>query len=58
MVVPHGVDFEAPRWSTISFILHDCGSRRRADTHVEVLSQLAMMVIDPDFKEALIKLLL
>ena len=26
-----------------------------ADTHVEVLSKLATMVIDPDFKEALIQ---
>ena len=54
MVVPHGVDFEALDGPTFSFILHDRLPEGAADTHVEVLSQLAMMVIDPDFKEALI----
>ena len=54
MVVPHGVDFEALDGQPSRLFFMIAAPEGAADTHVEVLSQLAMMVIDPDFKEALI----
>ena len=54
MVVPHGVDFEALDGQPSHLFFMIAAPEGAADTHVEVLSQLAMMVIDPDFKEALI----
>ena len=54
MVVPHGVDFEALDGQPSRLFFMIAAPKGAADTHVEVLSQLAMMVIDPDFKEALI----
>ena len=54
MVVPHGVDFEALDGQPSRLFFMIAAPEGAADTHVEVLSQLAMMVIAPDFKEALI----
>ncbi len=54
MVVPHGVDFEALDGQPSRLFFMIAAPEGAADTHVEVLSQLAMMVIDADFKEALI----
>ena len=54
MVVPQGVDFEALDGQPSRLFFMIAAPEGAADTHVEVLSQLAMMVIDPDFKEALI----
>ena len=54
MVVPHGVNFEALDGQPSRLFFMIAAPEGAADTHVEVLSQLAMMVIDPDFKEALI----
>lgn len=54
MVVPHGVDFEALDGQPSRLFFMIAAPEGATDTHVEVLSQLAMMVIDPDFKEALI----
>ena len=54
MVVPNGVDFEALDGQPSRLFFMIAAPEGAADTHVEVLSQLAMMVIDPDFKEALI----
>ena len=54
MVVPSGVDFEALDGQPSRLFFMIAAPEGAADTHVEVLSQLAMMVIDPDFKEALI----
>ena len=54
MVVPHGVDFEALDGQPSRLFFMIAAPEGAADTHVEVLSQLAIMVIDPDFKEALI----
>ena len=54
MVVPHGVDFEALDGQPSRLFFMIAAPEGAADTHVEVLSQLAMMVIDPDFKAALI----
>ena len=55
MVVPNGVDFDAldGQPSRLFFII--AAPEGAADTHVEVLSKLATMVIDPDFKNALIQ---
>ena len=55
MVVPNGVDFDAldDQPSRLFFMI--AAPEGAADTHVEVLSKLATMVIDPDFKNALIQ---
>ena len=54
MVVPNGVDFEALDGQPSRLFFMIAAPEGAADTHVEVLSKLATMVIDPDFKEALI----
>lgn len=55
MTVPNGVDFEALDGQPSRLFFMIAAPEGAADTHVEVLSQLAMMVIDADFKEALIQ---
>lgn len=58
MVVPQWSRLEALGWLSLpAYSFHDCGSRGRRCifSHVEVLSKPATMVIDPDFKEALIQ---
>ncbi|WP_251423836.1 PTS fructose transporter subunit IIABC [Veillonella agrestimuris] len=54
MVVPNGVEFEALDGQPSRLFFMIAAPEGAADTHVEVLSQLAMMIIDTDFKEALI----
>lgn len=54
MVVPNGVDFEALDGQPSRLFFMIAAPEGAADTHVELLSKLATMVIDPDFKEALI----
>ena len=48
MVVPNGVDFEALDGQPSRLFFMIAAPEGAADTHVEVLSQLATMVIDPD----------
>lgn len=55
MVVPNGVDFEALDGQPSRLFFMIAAPEGAADTHVEVLSKLATMVIDPDFKNALIQ---
>ena len=55
MVVPNGVDFEALDGQPSRLFFMIAAPEGAADTHVEVLSKLANMVIDPDFKNALIQ---
>ena len=55
MVVPNGVDFEALNGQPSRLFFMIAAPEGAADTHVEVLSKLATMVIDPDFKNALIQ---
>ena len=55
MVVPNGVDFEALDGQPSRLFFMIAAPECAADTHVEVLSKLATMVIDPDFKNALIQ---
>ena len=55
MIVPNGVDFEALDGQPSRLFFMIAAPEGAADTHVEVLSKLATMVIDPDFKNALIQ---
>ena len=55
MFVPNGVDFEALDGQPSRLFFMIAAPEGAADTHVEVLSKLATMVIDPDFKNALIQ---
>lgn len=55
MVVPNGVDFEALDGQPSRLFFMIAAPEGAADTHVEVLSKLATMVIDPDLKNALIQ---
>ena len=55
MVVPNGVDFKALDGQPSRLFFMIAAPEGAADTHVEVLSKLATMVIDPDFKNALIQ---
>ena len=55
MVVPSGVDFDALDGQPSRLFFMIAAPEGAADTHVEVLSKLATMVIDPDFKNALIQ---
>ena len=54
MIVPNGVDFDALDGQPSRLFFMIAAPEGAADTHVELLSQLATMIIDPDFKEALI----
>ena len=55
MVVPNGVDFDALDGQPSRLFFMIAAPEGAADTHVEVLSKLATMVIDLDFKNALIQ---
>ena len=55
MVVPNSVDFDALDGQPSRLFFMIAAPEGAADTHVEVLSKLATMVIDPDFKNALIQ---
>ena len=55
MVVPNGVDFDALDGQPSRLFFMIAAPEGAADTQVEVLSKLATMVIDPDFKNALIQ---
>ena len=54
MVVPGGVDFDSLDGNPARLFFMIAAPEGAANTHVEVLSKLATMIIDPDFKEALI----
>ena len=55
MVVQNGVDFDALDGQPSRLFFMIAAPEGAADTHIEVLSKLATMVIDPDFKNALIQ---
>ena len=55
MVVPNGVDFDALDGQPSRLFFMIAAPEGAADTHIEVLSKLATIVIDPDFKNALIQ---
>ena len=54
MVVPGGVDFDSLDGNPARLFFMIAAPEGAANTHVEVLSKLATMIIDPDFKEVLI----
>lgn len=54
MTVPEGIDFESLDGKPARIFFMIAAPEGEANTHVEVLSQLATMILDPDFKEALI----
>lgn len=54
MVVPGDVDFDSLDGNPARLFFMIAAPEGAANTHVEVLSKLATMIIDPDFKEALI----
>ena len=54
MTVPAGMDFEAMDQNPSRLFFEIAAPDTAADVHLEVLSKLATMIMDPDFKEALI----
>ena len=54
MTVPTGMDFEAMDQNPSRLFFEIAAPDTAADVHLEVLSKLATMIMDPDFKEALI----
>lgn len=54
MTVPKGIDFDSLDGKPARIFFMIAAPEGEANTHVEVLSQLATMILDPDFKEALI----
>ena len=54
MTVPAGMDFEAMDGKPSRLFFEIAAPDTAADVHLEVLSKLATMIMDPDFKEALV----
>ena len=54
MTVPAGMDFEAMDQKPSRLFFEIAAPDTAADVHLEVLSKLATMIMDPDFKEALV----
>ena len=54
MTVPAGMDFEAMDQNPSRLFFEIAAPDTAADVHLEVLSKLATMIMDPAFKEALI----
>ena len=55
MVVPGGVDYEAFDGSPASLIFMIAAPEGAADTHLEALSKLSVLLMKPDFKTALLQ---
>lgn len=55
MTVPAGMDFESLDGEPSRLFFMIAAPEGEADTHVQVLANLATLIMDPDFKEALIK---
>lgn len=54
MVVPDGVDYEAFDGSLANLIFMIAAPEGEADVHLEALSRLSTLLMDPDFKDDLI----
>lgn len=54
MAIPEGIDFDSIDGKPARLFFMIAAPEDEADAHIELLSRLAMMVIDPDFREALI----
>lgn len=55
MTVPEGMDFESLDGEPTRLFFMIAAPEGQADTHVQVLANLATLIMDPEFKEALIK---
>ena len=55
MTIPEGIDFQSMDGNPARLFFAIAAPDGSNDEHLAILSQLAMMVMDPDFKEALIK---
>lgn len=55
MVVPEGVDYESFDGSPANLLFMIAAPDGEADAHLEALSKLSMVLMDPDFKNALVK---
>lgn len=55
MTVPGGMDFESLDGEPSRLFFMIAAPEGEADMHVQVLANLATLIMDPDFKEALIK---
>ncbi len=55
MVVPEGVDYESFDGSPANLLFMIAAPVGEADAHLEALSKLSMVLMDPDFKNALVK---
>ena len=54
MTVPEGMDFESMDGKPARLFFMIAAPDSANDAHIQILQQLAMMIMDPDFKEALI----
>lgn len=54
MTVPEGMDFESMDGNPARLFFMIAAPDSANDAHIQILQQLAMMIMDPDFKEALI----
>ena len=54
MTVPEGMDFESMDGKPSRLFFMIAAPDAANDAHIQILQQLAMMIMDPDFKEALI----
>lgn len=55
MVVPDGVDYESFDGSPANLLFMIAAPDGEADAHLEALSKLSMVLMDPDFKNALVQ---
>lgn len=55
MTVPEGMDFESLDGEPTRLFFMIAAPEGQADMHVQVLANLATLIMDPEFKEALIK---
>lgn len=55
MTIPEGIDFESMDGNPARLFFMIAAPDGSNDEHLQILSKLATMVMDPDFKEALIK---
>ena len=53
MTLPEGVDYEAPDGKPTTLMFLIAAPDTQADTHLEVLSRLSMLLMDPEFCENL-----
>ncbi|MCB6611331.1 fructose-specific PTS transporter subunit EIIC [[Clostridium] symbiosum] len=55
MVVPEGVDYDSFDGSPVNLLFMIAAPDGEADAHLEALSKLSMVLMDPDFKNSLVK---